>query len=192
LKKAEDFRLRALLALDQIPEESVTSETYGIRGRIYKGWHDALASLPDRENQARATLQQAIETYEQGFRKDLRDYYPGVNAVTLRLLRGTPGDKAALGTLIPVVRFSVASAPQAKNMQERYWQNATKLELATAAQDWTSATQHLNDVLGLPVESWMRESTAENLERQQKALGGNAGAVAQLQSFIKPLLSGKS
>jgi hypothetical protein len=38
----------------------------------------------------------------------------------------------------------------------------------------------------------MRESTAENLERQQKALGGNAGVVAQLQSFIKALLSDKS
>jgi hypothetical protein len=37
-------------------------------------------------------LQRAIETYEEGFRTDL----PGVNAVTLRLLRGTDEDGGVL------------------------------------------------------------------------------------------------
>lgn len=35
--EADDLRTRAMAALDQIPPPSVTSETYGIRGRIYKG-----------------------------------------------------------------------------------------------------------------------------------------------------------
>lgn len=186
-EKAEGLRRRALQALDQIAPDSVTSETYGIRGRIYKGWHDALASLPDRQDQARATLQQAINTYEQGFRADLRDYYPGINAVTLRLLRGTPADADALRVLIPVVRYSVAAAPQPENTEERYWQNATKLELATAAGDWMKAKEHLTDLLGLDVQSWMRETTAENLKRQQKAFGDNTTAVAELQSLINAL-----
>lgn len=187
LEEAEDLRHRALYALDQIASESVTSETYGIRGRIYKAWHDALLSVPDKEEQAQAMLEQAINTYEQGFRADLRDYYLGVNAVTLRLLRGAPKDEDALRILIPVVRYSVASAPQPKNNEERYWQNATKLELATAAADWTEANDHLHTILGLNVQPWMRETTAENLVRQQKAMRDNATASSQLQSFIEPL-----
>src|SRR5260370_23199992 len=184
LERAEDLRQRALLALDQIQPDSITSETYGIRGRIYKGWHDALTILPDKEDQAQAILQRAIETYEQGFRTDLRDYFPGINAVTLRLLRGTPEDADALRALIPVVRYSVAAAPQPKNTEERYWQNATKLELATAAQDWSSSKEHLTDILSLNVQPWMRKTTADNLQRQEKALGNNIDAVAKLQSLI--------
>jgi hypothetical protein len=187
LEEAESLRYRALQALDQIASESVTSETYGIRGRIYKAWHDALLSIPEKEEQAQAVLEQAINTYEQGFRADLRDYYPGVNAVTLRLLRGAPKDKDALRILIPVVRYSVASAPQPKNNEERYWQNATKLELATAATDWTEANDHLRTILGLNVQPWMRETTAENLVRQQKSMRDNATASSQLQSLIEPL-----
>lgn len=187
LDKAESLRKRALVALDQIASESVTSETYGIRGRIYKARYDAIASLPDQKDNAQAALQRAIETYEEGFRADLRDYYPGVNAVTLRLLRGAPEDADALRSLVPVVRYSVAAAPKPKNTEERYWQNATMLELATAGQDWTSAKQHLTDVLSLDVQGWMRETTAQNLKKQQKAMGDNAGAVAQLQSLIDPL-----
>jgi hypothetical protein len=186
--EAEDLRRGALSAIDAIPPESITSETFGIRGRIYKGWRDALAKT-DKKRPA-AMLQAAIEAYEQGFRKDLRDYYPGVNGVTLRLLRGSKQDREALRTLIPVVRFSVDAAPAPKNDQEKYWQAATKLELATAACDWAQARPRLKNLLEVPAEPWMFETTIDNLKRQQKAFAKDQSAVDELQR-ISTALAGK-
>lgn len=186
--EADELRTKAMAALDEIPAASVTSETYGIRGRIYKGWHDAVcASRGADDFRAEAMLQKAIETYEQGFRTDLRDYYPGVNAVTLRLLRGKPEDRDVLQNLTPVVRYSVASAPAPKNNDERYWQTATKLELATADRDWNAARQHLTDLLGIEVAGWLRETTNANLERQQKAFATDAKAVAEIGDIAATL-----
>ncbi len=179
--EADGLRGRAIATLDEIPSASITSETYGIRGRIYKGWHDALShGVGADQLRAEAMLQRAIETYEQGFRSDLRDYYPGVNAVTLRLLRGTDEDRAVLTSLMRVVRYSVASAPTPKNNDERYWQTATKLELATADKDWKAARAHLTDLLGIDVEPWLHETTASNLERQQRAFAGDAAALGEI------------
>jgi hypothetical protein len=187
--EAEVLRKHAIAALNEIPEASVTSETYGIRGRIFKSWHDAiLAAAYDKDDpRAEAMLQRAIDTYEQGLRTDLRDYYPGVNAVTLRLLRRTEEDRVALRTLIPVVRFSVAAAPTPKNSEERYWQTATKLELATADRDWKAAHQYLIELLGIDVAGWFRETTAANLDRQQKAFRDDANAVNEIQKVVAAL-----
>ena len=185
---ADQFRTDAISTLDEIPAASVTSETFGIRGRIYKGWHDALRSTAgDEDLRAQAMLQRAIDTYEQGLRADLRDYFPGVNAVTLRLLRGSEEDKLALNTLLPVVQYSVDCAPAAKNDEERYWQTATRLELSTAGEDWTAAKRHLVDLLSISVSGWMHETTLDNLKRQQLACGGRADAVGHLETIIKAL-----
>jgi hypothetical protein len=188
-QRAEDLRRRALHALDAISEEGITSETYGIRGRIYKGWHDALSGSTDGNAEARAAamLQKAIETYEQGLRADLRDYYPGVNAVTLRLLRGTQEDHDALQRLVPVVRYSVSVAPVPKNDEERYWQTATKLELATADHDWAGARRHVNELLAVAAQSWMVETTRDNLTRQQTAFMADPVVGKELQQIIHAL-----
>ena len=182
--EADQLRTEAIAAVDEIPQPSVTSETYGIRGRIYKGWHDA---LPQGDLRAEAMLQQAIETYEQGFRADIRDTFPGINAVTLRLLRGTDADRDVLKTLIPVVRYSIASAPTPKNNDERYWQTATKLELATADRDWGAARKHLTDLLGIQVAGWLHETTVGNLERQKRAFSGDENAVNELGRIVAAL-----
>jgi tetratricopeptide (TPR) repeat protein len=181
LEEADALRARAIATLDEIPSDSVTSETYGIRGRIYKAWHDALSRQGGGHTlRAESMLQRAIDTYEQGFRSDLRDYYPGVNTVTLRLLRGSDEDRAVLASLTRVVRYSVAAAPPPKNDEERYWQTATKLELATADRDWKAARAHLLELLGIDVEPWMRETTGKNLGRQQKAFADDAEAVEEI------------
>jgi hypothetical protein len=185
---ADELRSKAIAALDAIPGESVTSETYGIRGRIFKGWHEAISAASGESHpRAVAMLQKAIDTYEQGFRADHRDYYPGVNAVTLRLVRGSREDQKALKALLPVVRYAVEAAPAAKNDDERYWQTATRLELATAAQDWRSAERHLTDLLAIPTAAWFRETTIANLQRQRGAFSGKARAVSRIEGYIKVL-----
>lgn len=186
--KADELRKQAIDALDRIPAESVTSETYGIRGRIYKGWHDAMSAVHGPgDPHTEAKLERAIDTYEKGFRADMRDYYPGVNAVTLRLLRGQPADGPALKTLIPVVRYSVSAAPAPKNEEERYWQTATRLELATADKDWEVARRVLTELLGIGVADWFRKTTAENMKRQQSAMSNDANAVREIERIVKAL-----
>lgn len=188
MDQADELRERALAALDDSPPASVTSETYGIRGRVYKGWHDSLVQRGGADVfRAKAMLQKAIETYEQGFRTDLRDYYPGVNAVTLRLVRWADEDKDVLQSFLPVVRYSVEAAPSPKNDEERYWQTATKLELATAAKDWRSAEKHLLALLAIPAADWMRETTIKNLKLQQRAFAAEAIAVDQLAAIAGAL-----
>jgi hypothetical protein len=182
-------RQKALLALDAIPKEKWTSETFGILGRIQKGRADAELAA-QHEAESRAALAAAIEAYESGFRADPRDYYPGVNAVTLRILRDSPDDRAALRFLLPAVRFSVARAPTPAQKDEVYWQAATRLELATAARDWDAAQGALADVRAVQVDEWMRESTAANLARQARARADEPATQTALQGYIAALLGG--
>ena len=164
--EATTFRNDALRMLDSIPESSVTSETFGIRGRVYKGWADAEQAAGAIED-SKGWLRRAIDLYEEGFRRDLRDFYPGVNAVTLRATRDEPGDREAVDSLVPVVRFAVESAPPAKNAEERYWRAATKFELACVARDWADARTRRNDVIAarIPSKPWMLKTTADTLRR---------------------------
>lgn len=194
---ADRRRTDALTALDGIPERNITSETFGIRGRIFKDWHDALraglAASPDPAAAARADalLQTAIEAYEQGLRADLRDSYPGVNAVTLRLLRGLPEDRERLRTLVPVVRFAVDAAPAPKNTEERWWQTATRLELATADRDWDAARSHLQALRALipQVQSWMVDTTRGNLERQKQVFARQGEPAREMDEVIAGLVA---
>jgi hypothetical protein len=180
--EADHLRAAALDALAAIPKARWTSETHGIAGRIYKGQVDA-EMRRGRIDQAAAVLSQAIAEYEHGLRADPRDYFPGVNAVTLRIVRNGPEDAAALAGLVPVVRFSVARAPEPTSDDERYWQAATRLELACAARDWQDARSELMKLLPIPAEAFMRITTADNLDRQAGARHGEAQTVQELAAI---------
>ena len=187
--KADGFRRQALGALDAIPKTDVTSETYGIRGRIYKGWYDAAMKGKRQKDKmvATAMLDQAIATYESGFRADLRDYYPGVNALTLRVVRGRREDSQAVAGLAPVVRFAVDTAPAPKNEMEHYWQRATRFEIDCTNREWAMAAKDLEELLSICAENWMRETTAKNLALLAKTFRRDPQAVKQLAKFIAAL-----
>jgi hypothetical protein len=184
--RARQLRSAAIAALENLDASLVTAETWGIRGRIYKGWYDA-EKAAGKPVKAAAMLARAIETYENGVKADMRDYYPGVNAVTLRLVRAKPEDLEALQQLVPVVRMAVDNAPPAGSEQERYWQTATKLELASAGQDWEAANDYLVSAIGLDVYDWMHETTIRNLKIHRQAFHGDSAAVAAVDALIQGL-----
>ena len=182
-----EFRSRSFLALDGIAKERWTSETYGILGRIHKGKGDTDLAA-DRLDEAAVSFTAAIEAYEQGLRSDPRDYYPGVNAVTLRIVRNEPEDAAALNALVPVVRFSVERAPEPKTNDERYWLMATKLELAAAARDWSITKRVLRQLLVTPgTQNFMRHTTCKNLRLQATARKNEPETVKELEHIIAAL-----
>jgi tetratricopeptide (TPR) repeat protein len=184
--QAERNRRYALEAVEAIPAAQRTSETFGIIGRVYKGHYDAERNAGN-EIKAQAMLRRAIESYEAGVREDPRDFYPGVNAVTLRLVRGTDEDLEFLKHFIPVVRFAVERAAESDDDMERYWQIATKLELATAAKDWGAAQDLLIDLLAISAQEWMWETTVGNLKIQQGAFASDQEAVNQLELIIREI-----
>jgi hypothetical protein len=191
LGRARELRSTALAVLDTVAPEEVTSETWGIRGRIYKG---AYLAEEERGDQARAAamLAKAIESYEGGTRADMRDYYPGVNAVTLRLTRGAASDLAALGQLVPVVRQAVENAPPAHSMEEQYWRAATLLEMASASKDWDFAHESVVTLLGLEASPWMYETTQQNLQLHLRAFRDDATAREAIGQIITSLEPGHS
>jgi hypothetical protein len=192
--EATETRRKAIATVEAIPRDRWTSETFGILGRIHKGHADAEAKAaegnPERAAQVRAALSAAIKAYEDGFKADPRDYYPGVNAVTLRILRQASEDETALAVLLPIVRFAVNRAPAPANRDESYWQGATRLELAAAARDWPAAQFALEELLKLPVDRWMRETTAGNLEKQARARASEPDAQRELGSYVAALEAG--
>jgi len=183
---ADRFRGEAIAAIERLPRALWTSETFAILGRIFKGQADA-EQKRGRAAEEAAALTRAIEQYERGLCADPRDYFPGVNAITLRILRHRPEDEERLATLLPVVRFAVARAPEPKNEDERYWQAATRLELACAARDWPDAQGALDHLLPLRVAPWMRTTTADNLERQMAARGAEDDTARGLRPIIAAL-----
>jgi len=180
------LRTSALASLDTLDSRVVTAETLAIRGRIYKGWfHAAVASGDDTE--ARDMIDKAIETYEDALRADMRDYFPGINAITLRLTRGTPEDVDVAANLVPVVRMAVENAPEAHSEQERYWQIATSLELACAGRDWAAAIREIESLVSLDVGHWMHETTIDNLNLYRGLFDQDIDAAEHLDGVIEHL-----
>jgi len=132
-----------------------SSETYGMLGRVYKDkWRAAT------DNQAaREALNLAIDSYVKGFEADWRDFYPGINALTLMDIRGESDSR--IEEMVPVVRYAV-KRKLAKTSPE-YWPLATLLELEVLANSLEAAGQVLAQIDSTNAAGWQRESTAHNL-----------------------------
>jgi hypothetical protein len=151
--EAAEATLRAL-----IDEHGTSSETNGLLGRVYKdNWEQAAKAR--RPIEARNWLRKAVDTYLAGYRADIRDAYPGINAVTLMEM-DDPVDPRQT-ELLPVVQFAVRNRLASK-MQD-YWDRATLLELNVLADDRQAAEQALADALATVREAWEPETTARNL-----------------------------
>jgi hypothetical protein len=166
--------------LELIEHRGGSSETFGLLGRIYKDRRDACVD----EVEARACLEQAIDAYLNGFERDWRDAYPGVNAVTLMELAEPPDPRRH--DLIPVVRYS--SLRRIEGSDPDYWDHATLLELAVLGSDHAAADRHLEDALDAVREVWEPETTARNLRLIREARAGRGDDVAWLDRVIDRLL----
>jgi hypothetical protein len=161
-------RAKALSDLQALVDELGPSpETSGILGRIYKDiWEEALAA--GATSKAAAALDAAIEHYSAGFDADPRDYYPGINALTLLLRRGADGDLERAEELQPVVLFAVGR--RGGLASEDYWDVATVLELAVIGGDRELADRARGKIELLGPQDWERETTAKNLGILAEAL----------------------
>lgn len=163
-----------------IRERGADPETLGILGRVHKDRYKEL-----RESgsiMAQAALDDAIEAYRKGFESDPRDYYPGVNAVSLLVEKG---DLKEAERMAPLVSFAVARRGGASSSD--YWDLATVLELAAVAGDWESAQRTLPKVLAAARAPWVIKTTADNLEMLSRAREREGASVGPLGEIIAHL-----
>ncbi len=105
-----------------------------------------------------ANLDKAIETYLLGFQTDTRDYYPGVNAVSLMHIKG---DKR-VQNLAPAVLYAAESKIRSKTPD--YWDYATMIELSVISNNTKNASEYLNKIITLPFNPFESKSTTGNLK----------------------------
>jgi hypothetical protein len=156
-------------------------ETNGLLGATYKGMMD-----DNKGEIAEGGYRvKAIKAYLDGFDADPRDYYPGVNALTLMYY----GDynKEIFSKYLPIVEFAVER--QLRKKSDDYWLQATRMELAILGDRSTEALEAFSDVLACKPEQWAKDSTRSNLEKlyEKKVNQSNEAEVAWLKSIILKL-----
>jgi tetratricopeptide (TPR) repeat protein len=171
------------ILLEVIKKSGPSSETYGLLGRVYKDrWEDA--KNEGDELFSRGFLKKAVETYIKGFEADWRDFYPGVNAVTLLELLNP--DDPRQKELLPVVTYAVKQ--KIARGEPDYWDYATLLELSVLANDQEKAIENLENSLALIRETWEPGTTARNLRLIREAREKRGQDIAWLKQIEKELL----
>jgi tetratricopeptide (TPR) repeat protein len=160
-------RNKALAILKKLEEEQgADPETLGILGRIHKDRYREAKQAGSP--MAAGALDEAIQAYARGFESDPRDYYPGVNAVTLLVEKGDSDAMAKARRLVPVVRFAVER--RGGDSSSDYWDLATVVELACVDRDWATASAVLPRALAATSLAWNLETTRDNLVLLRDAL----------------------
>lgn len=179
-----DMAIRILEEI--VSKHGKSPETCGILGRVYKDqYNDAKTS--GNTGKARAALDEAIACYCRGFMEDPRDYYPGINALTLLFEKGGKEANAAFNELYPLVNFAVGR--RGGLASNDYWDIATILEVSVLGRDWKIAKKAADKLLLKGKSIWNFETTNKNLKMlcvRFKELG-DENAVKELSSIIKDL-----
>src|ERR1043165_132352 len=158
--RPEDQERAISIMEQQIAETGGDSESYGILGRIYKDRYDQAKKRGD-DTEAAAYLEKAIHEYREGFNKNPRDYYPGINVVNLLLQRGDDAAREELKELVPRVTDAVQTRLGGDRLD--FWDLATDLQLAMIARDWTRAEQRARSMMAQTPYAWMLETTIRDL-----------------------------
>jgi hypothetical protein len=148
-------------------------ETNGLLGAVYKGLMDDNKNDPDLATEYR---RQAIDAYTGGYEADPRDYYPGINALTLMYFSDEPDERFT--KFLPLVAYAVER--QLKTKAKDYWVQATALEIAALGLNEPDAKKYLAASITCQPENWVKETTAANLKKiYDKALQKKDGQSLQ-------------
>lgn len=185
-RNREGDRKKAISILEKIVKDhGADAETLGLLGRIYKDLYKE--AKKERNKKSLALLDKAIEAYQDGFNSDPRDYYPGVNAITLLVEKGDDASLAKAKELAPLVSFAVARRGGISS--DNFWDLATVLELACINNDWNLTKKILPKVLMTANESWMPKTTMDNLILLRDRLSKQQTIHSNINEIIKELRS---
>lgn len=163
-RRALEEAREILLTLN--PSTSNDTETLGLWGTVHKRLWD--------ETHVRAHLDDAVRGYERGFY--LRnDYYNGINLAFMLNVRATNAETRAdaVADFIEAqrVRREVLAiceeelADGSLSDESRYWVIVTMAEAYLGIGDEAQAEKRFNEAESVAPESWMRESTREQMSK---------------------------
>jgi tetratricopeptide (TPR) repeat protein len=174
-------REKALQILDELlKNRGADSETLGIKGRVHKDIYKEAAQA--KKITAIAALDDAISAYTKGFESDPRDYYPGVNAISLLIQKGDAEALKEVERLVPLVSFAVARRGGASSSD--YWDLATVLELACIGEDWATAGRVLPKAIMVATDSFKTATTIANLRLLKQARERTGRDVTELDGVL--------
>lgn len=176
--RLKDHKIAEDILTAVIKEYGADPETNGLLGRVYKD----IYSQHDGSKMGQAYLNKAIQAYKAGFDADWRDFYPGVNLVTLLAIKG---DEETLEEYLPVVFFSTKQ--NIKHGHANYWDFATLLELEVINRNYEKANEYLLEALPLITEKWMGKTTVNNLEMIKRAREEKGEDCSELDDIISEL-----
>lgn len=172
-KEAERVLLKA------IEEYGKSSETLGLLGRVYKDrWKNETNPILKE-----SWLHKAIDTYIDGYKADIRDAYPGVNAITLMSALDEPDKR--LEEILPAVLF--ATKQRISQTTPDYWDYATLMELEIIARNPKGAKEALLKALPLAIEDWMKKTTKDTIIMLKNKWSKQGEDVDWLEEIIKGL-----
>ncbi len=176
-------RLKAETILKAIIQQyGPDPETNGLLGSVYKGMaNDSSAN----KIQSAGFQSKATDTYLEGFEADPRDYYPGINALTLMFLGNKPDDR--FDKYMILVKYAVERALRSKSGD--YWVQATAMELEVLSMNEDNAIKLCGDAIACSPEVWMRKSTADNLMQIYQKVSATS-SVDWLKDIINELKPG--
>lgn len=165
-------------------------ETCGLLGRVYKDLYFAQRPGPPTPA-TQGFLDEAIRWYRLGFDADPRDYYPGINAVTLMLERWAEDDRRAIADLLPVIAFAVARRGGLQS--DDYWDIATVMEVAVHRTDHDLVLRAAQRIAVVKKFGWMLETTQRNIaviDAAQRRHGLDASVATRATQLLGDLRIG--
>ena len=177
-------REKALRIIDElVKDRGPDPETLGIKGRIHKDIYKEAAEA--KKITAVAALDDAISAYTKGFEADPREYYPGVNALSLLVQKGDAEARKEVDRLLPLVHFAAERRGGASSSD--YWVLATVLELAGIREDWATAGRVLPKVILTAKASFQTASSIGNLRLLKQARERTGRAGTELDGILNEL-----
>ncbi|MEO8415179.1 MAG: TRAFs-binding domain-containing protein [Ginsengibacter sp.] len=150
-------------------------ETNGILGRVFKDLSDDNTISRIKQE---SFVRKSIQSYLDGYEADIRDAYPGINAVTLMALI----NDSRYQSYISAVKLAVVI--KMKTRQPDYWDYATLLELTVLEENEKEAKEQLFKALSEKTEPWMPETTINNLKKIKVAFQSQEKDVKFIEEII--------
>jgi tetratricopeptide (TPR) repeat protein len=175
---------RAIKLMEQlVAETGGDGETFGILGLIYKQRYEQAKS---RSSTAEAieNLQRSLQYYRQGFEKNPKDYYLGINIVTLLLQRNDDAGQAEINAFVPRVRAALQEKGETSPLD--FWEISVTLQLAAVTGDWAAAEQAARLAASQRPSAWVLDTT----QRQLRLFGENlthAGDRSRFEQIVRVL-----
>jgi hypothetical protein len=155
-KRAEDMLTAIVTTFGDSPE------TCGLLGRIYKDQY-RLAKAKEKPDKYEVAgyLEQCITWYRRGFNADPRDFYPGINLLTMLVAKGGAETQDELRNVAAVLSFALAR--QGAINSRDYWTLATVLEAAVHDNAWPMVNRAMGIIVTIAPTLQQLKTTRDNL-----------------------------